>query len=524
MENGRIRRASRFNKTRFVFILKGLLVGGVTGLVVSLFRLAIEKGLALTIKLYQSLHSQPLNWLWIIGANLLIGLVVAQLLKKEPNISGSGIPQVEGQLEGEFELACWSILWRKFVGGILSIAPGLFLGREGPSIQLGAAVSQGVADRLDDHGADRRILIAGGAAAGLSAAFNAPIAGTFFVLEEIYHNFSPLIWLTALTSAIGANFISLNFFGLTPTLHITYTHNLPINQYWHLILLGIVLGLLGYVYQKTLLWLPQFYKRLPVPKYYWGLLPLVLVLPIGYFWPTVLGGGNGLITQLGQQVPTLTTVALLLVLRFVFSMISYGSGLPGGIFLPILSLGALIGAVYGLVMVQLGWLAPVYVPNLIIFAMGGYFAGIGKAPFTAILLVTEMVGTLTHLMPLAILSLVAYVVVDLMGGAPIYASLLQRLIGQPKTDMAQFKDRLEVPIFAGAPLEDHQVRDVAWPETCLLIAVRRGETELIPHGDTLIRAGDTLVILTDHHLRATVRRQIEAAAQTLKKADENLVK
>ena len=81
--------------------------------------------------------------------------------------------------------------------------------------------------------------------------------------------------------------------------------------------------------------------------------------------------------------------------------------------------------------------------------MGGYFAGIGKAPFTAILLVTEMVGTLTHLMPLAILSLVAYVVVDLMGGAPIYASLLQRLIGQPKTDMAQFKDRLEVPIFAG---------------------------------------------------------------------------
>ncbi len=205
-------------------------------------------------------------------------------------------------------------------------------------------------------------------------------------------------------------------------------------------------------------------------------------------------------------------------------MISYGSGLPGGIFLPILSLGALIGALYGLIMVQLGWLAPVYVPNLIIFAMGGYFAGIGKAPFTAILLVTEMVGSLVHLMPLAILSLVAYIVVDLMGGAPIYASLLQRALGKPHRKLATFSDRLEVPVFAGAPLEDRQVREVDWPKTCLLIAIVRGESELIPHGDTLIRAGDTLIVLTDHQLRATVRRQIEDAAQALRNTDENLVK
>ncbi|MCP8858604.1 ClC family H(+)/Cl(-) exchange transporter [Latilactobacillus curvatus] len=524
MENGRLRRASQFNKTRFRFVGKGLLVGAFTGLVVSLFRLAIEKGLAFVITIYQGLNAHPWYWVPLVGANLLIGLLVAQLLKKEPNISGSGIPQVEGQLEGEFDFNWWSILWRKFVGGILSIAPGLFLGREGPSIQLGAAVGQGVAAKLLNRGADRRILIASGAAAGLSAAFNAPIAGTFFVLEEIYHNFSPLVWVTSLASAIAANFISLNFFGLTPTLHITYSQSLPINQYWHLLILGVVLGLLGYAYQKVLLWLPQLYVKIPLPKAYTGLVPLLCVLPIGYFWPEILGGGNGLIAHLGQNLPTISVVAGLFLLRFVFSMISYGSGLPGGIFLPILSLGALIGALYGLIMVQLGWLAPVYVPNLIIFAMGGYFAGIGKAPFTAILLVTEMVGSLVHLMPLAILSLVAYIVVDLMGGAPIYASLLQRALGKPHRKLATFSDRLEVPVFAGAPLEDRQVREVDWPKTCLLIAIVRGESELIPHGDTLIRAGDTLIVLTDHQLRATVRRQIEDAAQALRNTDENLVK
>ncbi len=97
-------------------------------------------------------------------------------------------------------------------------------------------------------------------------------------------------------------------------------------------------------------------------------------------------------------------------------MVSYGSGLPGGIFLPILSLGAVIGAAYAVLMGDIGWLPRAYEMNLIIFAMAGYFAGIGKAPFTAILLITEMVGNLTNLMAMAVLSLVAYVVVDLLVG------------------------------------------------------------------------------------------------------------
>ncbi len=179
------------------------------------------------------------------------GLVVAWMLKSEPNISGSGIPQVEGQLQGELEFHWWSILWKKFVAGIISIGPGLFLGREGPSIQLGAAVGQGVAQGFKKHGSDRRIMIAAGAAGGLAAAFNAPIAGTMFVLEEVYHNFSPLVWITSLASAVGANFISLNVFGEVPVLHLVYDRPLPVSLYWHLLLLGVLLGVLGFAYQKN---------------------------------------------------------------------------------------------------------------------------------------------------------------------------------------------------------------------------------------------------------------------------------
>lgn len=495
--------------TRFGEIGRGLFVGLLAGVVVSIFRFCIENGLKFVQWVYGQILREPLLVIpWII-LSVVIAVFVGRLVKQSPDIKGSGIPQVEGQLAGELDYAWWPVLWRKFVGGILGIGSGLFLGREGPSIQLGATIGQGVAETLHQTGADRRSLIAGGAAAGLSAAFNAPIASTLFILEEVYHNFSPIIWTTALASAIASNFISLNFFGLVPVLHIPYAQNLPLSQYGNLIGLGVFLGVFGYLYQNVTLTMPRWYAKLPLPSWLDGLVPFLLVIPIGLKWPQLLGGGNAVILNIAAATPALLALLGIFVLRFVFSTISYGSGLPGGIFLPILSLGAILGAIYAKTMVALGWMPASFVANFIIFAMAGYFAGIGKAPFTAILLITEMVGTLHHLMPLAVVSMTAFIVVDLLGGAPIYEALLEKLIKPRLPRHCGVQDKLEVPVFEGSTLEGHQVRDFKWPEDSLLIAIRRGEGQVIPHGDTLMRAGDTLIILTDRSNRAYVRHQID---------------
>lgn len=410
-----------------MLLAKALLTGSAAGLVVSLFRLLIERSLTIWQYIYR-IAAVHLSLLWlIIPASAGIGLVIGLLIRHEPNAMGSGIPQVEGQLAGELETAWQRILPRKFIGGVLGIGAGLFLGREGPSIQLGSAVGQGIAEHSGTERTQRRILIAGGAAAGLSAAFNAPIAGTLFVLEEIYHNFSPLIWMSALTAAIASDFISSDVFGLQPVLHMHVAGSLPLILYWHLLAVGLILGLLGYFYQRTLLVMPLLYSKIPrISRAFHGIIPLLLVIPVGLFCPQLLGGGNALIIHLSHASPGLLLLIGIFALRFVFSMICYGSGLPGGIFLPILSLGATIGAIYGAAMSALGLLPATYETNLIIVAMAGYFAGISKAPFTAIILITEMVGSLEHLLPLAIVSLVAYLVVDALGGAPIYQSLLEQ--------------------------------------------------------------------------------------------------
>jgi hypothetical protein len=245
-----------------------------------------------------------------------------------------------------------------------------------------------------------------------------------------------------------------------------------------------------------------------LPKHLDGIIPFLLVIPIGLLWPVALGGGNGMIVLFAKHTPLLLPLIGYFILRFCFSTISYSSGLPGGIFLPILALGALLGAIGARLFVAVGWLPQIYVANLIIYAMAGYFAGISKAPFTAILLITEMVGTLHHLMPLAVVAIVAYITVDVLGGAPIYEAMLEQMVKPAQAKDVGPTDRIEFAVNEGTDLVGKQVRDIVWPTGSLLVSVRRGERAVIPHGDTILRAGDMLVIFTYQNNRAYVRQQL----------------
>ena len=188
-----------------------------------------------------------------------MAVIVAVLIKSDPDIKGSGIPHVEGELKGLLHPNWWSVIWRKFIGGVLAISSGLMLGREGPSIQLGAMAGKGLSELMKTGRTEQRVLIASGAAAGLSAAFNAPIAGLLFVVEEVYHHFSRMVWITALVASLVANFISLNIFGLKPVLAMPENVSfLGLHQYWIYLLLGLFLGILGYVYEKVVLNMGKF--------------------------------------------------------------------------------------------------------------------------------------------------------------------------------------------------------------------------------------------------------------------------
>lgn len=427
--------ARPFSSSLLHLICQGIVVGLITGLIVSVFRWLIDQTLKFLGVVYPFMGTHPWALIPYLLATLLVAGLLGRILKNDlTDLVGSGVPQIEAILLGKHSMNAWSVLWRKFVGGLLAICPGLFLGREGPCIQMGACVGQGLTAVFHTSSTEKKFLLGCGVAAGLSAAFSAPLAGVLFLLEEITFSFKPRGWVTALAASIAADYVTTFFFGAKPCLYLPLKANLPQGSYGWLIIFGIIIGALAFGYQYCLLNLHWWYgKAAKFPKYYHCAIPLLLVIPIGLWNAKILGGSHVFITVITQLKPTanwqslIATLLIFLAVRFVFSMISYGASVPGGIFMPILVLGALIGAICAVLLIHAGLIPASCYLNMIVITMAAYFGAIEEAPFTAITLLTEMVGTVDQVLPMIILTFTAYVTSHLLGGRPIYAALREEM-------------------------------------------------------------------------------------------------
>ncbi|GKU26731.1 chloride ion channel protein [Clostridium folliculivorans] len=504
---------SHWQDFKIKIMLEGIIVGVFSGLLVVFYRVALEKAEEFRNKLIVA-HSSNLlvDIIWFL-ALIICAVIVGKMVQDEPMISGSGIPQVEAVLRGRLKMKWLPVIIKKFIGGVISIGAGLSLGREGPSIQLGAAVGQGFSRIFKRLKVEERYLITSGASAGLSAAFNAPLAGVMFALEEVHKHFSPLVLLSAMSASLTADVVSRYFFGLSPVFNFQHITLLPLDTYGYIIVLGIIVGMFGVVYNYTLIktlkiyenqkWLPAKFKMV-IPFILAGILMIVL--------PVALGGGHSIINELISGNFTMKMLVVILVIKFLYSMISFGSGAPGGIFFPLLVLGALTGSIYGKVLVHFFYLNPMYINNFVILAMAGYFAAIVRAPITGSILITEMTGSLTHLLSLSIVSIVAYIVADLLRSEPIYESLLQRILknegNHNQSEDYANKIILEIPVFMDSEIEGKQIKDLSLPEKCLVVAIKKGEQEIIPRGDTIISSGDFLHILVSESGAAEINEYL----------------
>ncbi|SHH99598.1 H+/Cl-antiporter ClcA [Sporobacter termitidis DSM 10068] len=497
---------SELNQLKWSGAVKGILVGLISGLLVVLYRLGIEYGYASSVRIFSYLRLHPLAIVPWVGAAVGLGLFIAWLVKKEPMASGSGIPQVEGQVLYGLRLKWYSILAVRFIAGLMSSLFGVSLGREGPSIQIGASGGQAVAKKISRNKLEENYLITGGAAAGLAAAFNAPLSGIVFALEEVHRSFSPLILIAATTASLTADVVSKYFFGLTPVLDFRTVPQLPEAQYFWLIPLGILAGLVGALLNKSLLRFQLLYRRLP--RFMGPAAALLLTLPCGLFLPQILGGGANLI-NIAENVSSGAVILLVFaVTKLVFTCTSFGSGIPGGIFMPILSVGALSGSLFGMACTHLG-LPPAYIADFAVCGMAGALSGSVKAPITSILLTAEMTGSLVHLLPVAACSFVALFVSDFLKVTPIYEALLERIIETNEDTIKNDKvgGLVEIPVELGCAAAGKRIGDIDLPEGTLIVNIHRGSKDIVPGQNTVIAPGDYLVLLSsessyaDLHLR-----------------------
>lgn len=504
---------SYLKQLKLKLAFEGILIGLISGLVVVFYRLILQYA----EQLRQWVTNQPtpfafFGWFIIL---ILAALSVGRLMVKEPMICGSGIPQVEGALANKIKMNPLSVLMNKFIGGTICIGAGLSVGREGPSIQLGAVAAQWVSRLTKRTKLEEKYLFSSGASAGLAAAFNAPLAGVMFALEEVHKHFSPLVLVGAMSAALTADFVSKNFFGLKPVFRFDLIHNLPLHHYGWIVALGLLTGILGVLYNKTLASTLNGYDKLTfLKKQYHPLIPFLLAGILLWILPDVLGGGHGLIEKLTADLFSMKTLLLLLTVKFAFSMVSFASGVPGGIFFPLLVLGALTGSIFGHLLASLHLVDEIFIQNFIILAMAGYFSAIVRAPITGSILIAEMTGSLTNLLPLSLTCLIAYTVAEGLRNEPVYDFLLHRLLrGNGSLTVGQKNILVEIPVFADSSLDGCLVRSLDLPTDCLLIAIKRGNDELIPRGNTQLMAGDDLIILMKENLAATLQEHLKSNSQ-----------
>ena len=513
-----IRQKQRF---KYKLILEGIAVGSIVGLVIALFRIMIVKADYARQMAVHMVKVRPVYAFAVLLLLVLIAWILDKLIRFEPDISGSGIPQIEGELKGLEDQNWRKVLIAKFAGCVLAIGGGLALGREGPSIQLGGMIGKGFARRKNALLTEERMLMSCGAGAGLAAAFGAPLAGVLFALEELHKNFSAEVLVSTMAASAVADYIAVNIIGLRPVFDFDVEHRIPLRLYWAVVLLGVILGILGVLYNKLLDKMQDFFDKFDSKFISIGIM-LVISFLMMFIYPTVLGSGNNLVKVISDGKFTLMALAVLFVAKLFFSTGSFGTGTPGGIFLPLLVIGAITGGLYSTFLSTAFGVEEYYIKGFVIIAMAGFFSAIVRAPITGVILITEMTGNFMTLLSLVSASLVAYVVADLLGGEPVYDQLMHRRqrkkvecgSGTPdhdyladvysKSDKKYVKKRISIrerkvvidsSIHIGSMMDGHKVMELGLPEGSLIVSVMRDGKEIIPHGSTILNGGDDLEIL-----------------------------
>lgn len=564
MKDSAVSNLRRRDSFKYAIVAEGVLIGLITGALISVFRLMLMGADRVRDLAGEYARSSAGAAVIIAAVLVVIAAVVCALLGWEPEIAGSGIPQVEAELRGQKDMNWLRVIAGKMIGCALAIGGGLALGREGPSIQLGAMVGKGFSRAGHRLLTEERLLITCGAGAGLSAAFGAPLAGAIFALEELHRNFSAEVLLSTMAASAASDFVAANVFGLTPVFGIGVEHGLPLRQYWAVILLGILLGFFGILYNKTISFMQDLFDRigrafaaaadkLPGGSSYnltdsklnirgeraarMGRLitAFALAFLMIFIYPHALGSGSYLVGEISSGEFTLGALAVLLLVKFVFSTASFGSGSPGGIFLPLLVLGAVTGGLFADVLALIGFDSR-YITALVVVGMAGYFSAIVRAPVTGVILITEMTGDFTCLLPLVLASLIAYLIPEFFGVEPIYTQLLHRSqkaarrkptgvikdaayarhaagtagSGQSRSsDLKRsagsatgrgisIRDRktiIDAEVHIGSYMDGRSVMEFGLPMGTLIVSVVRDGTEIIPDGHTILRGGDELEIL-----------------------------
>ena len=438
-----VRRLIQRDKTPLAVLLMAAVVGTLAGLVGVAFEKSVNWVQNLRIgALVEVADHWFLVWPLAFILSALLAMVGYFLVRRfAPEAGGSGIPEIEGALEELRPVRWWRVLPVKFIGGMGTLGAGMVLGREGPMVQLGGNLGRMVVDVFRMRSPEaRHTLLATGAAAGLSAAFNAPLAGILFIIEEMRPQFRyNLISIKAVfTGVIMATIVFRIFNGDKAVIEVGKLSNAPVNTLWLYLILGMIFGCIGPLFNTLVLRTQDVFQRIHggnIKK--WVLIGGLIggsCGVLGLIQPTASGGGFNLIPIAAAGNFSVGLLLFIFIARVITTLLCFSSGAPGGIFAPMLALGTLLGTAFGMAATPLFPAYHLDAGTFAIAGMGALLAASVRAPLTGIVLVLEMTDNYQLILPMIITCLGATLLAQFLGGKPLYSTILQRTLAKQKAE------------------------------------------------------------------------------------------
>lgn len=427
--SGAAARFRELNRERYRLLPIAILLGLAVGVLGVFFHKALDWGENLRLSFAQ--QGGPRGWeefaLAILLPVVTTSISVWIVRRFAPEAAGGGISHLKATLQGYRVLRWPRVILVKFISCVVGIGGGLAFGRAGPTVHMGGALGKGIGSLLRCGPNEERALIAAGGGAGLAAALNTPLAGVVFVLEELQGNFASLTLFAAIVTCLTADLVCRLLLGHLPVFHVPVHHIPDLASVAASLSLGLVAGVVGAAFNKGMILATRFHRSaggraVAAWAVVWG----GAIGVTGWFYPELLGSGKhvaGMILADGLNDGAL--IAAFFVLRFILTLGSNGTGAAGGLFIPTLVLGAMLGVAWKVVIQP-------WIPGMdgettffAVVGMAALFSGVMRTPLTAIILIIEMTGSYLLILPLMAACFAAVFVADLCRTLPINEALLE---------------------------------------------------------------------------------------------------
>lgn len=493
-----------------------VLTGLFAGVIVTFYNILMSIGEGTSEQLYALLSDNP-AFIPLLFAGLAAGAVlIGTLVRFVPMIRGSGIPQIEGAARGVIRFKWYVTMCSMFAASLACVFMGYPAGAEGPSLEIGGCCGSATGTLLKRNQMVKRLQIASGASAGLAVAFNAPITGIVFAMEEAFRSFSPQVFLCAAISVVtavltrnairipvlGAESVGFAFTGFE--FNFAFDGGGFMFCLWAA-LAALITALFGVGFYHLVFLTKKLFRKVTffkkTGKY---IIPFVIAGAFGLITVYSLGGGHLFIDHLATGgtgeikiesvfgASLLVSLLIIVAIRFITAVLSMGCGVPCGVFIPMLAIGAGIGAVLS-ILFQSGGMGSEYGDYLVIICMAAFFTCIVKAPITGIVMVFELTGQFKNFLPAMIGVAVGYTVGALFRTEAIYEKNLSLFIQEEKIYEKIKKICISLTVQSGSKACGKPVRETVWPSNGLVVnRISPDGTHSVPDGESVLNAGDII--------------------------------